>query len=251
MRKLVFFDLDGTIVSHRTNPSHIPALTLDALRRLEAAGHTVALATARGLGTARKYLGELRMHNAVLCNGAHILLGGNTVHLEYIDGAYTREVVRRLLSLPDTVFAADGDCIYAHNATEDNLAYLREQAGGDGYVKPLSALTNACKLDIYGSFRPEPSDTVEVLAGEGSTDIRPAGVSKERGIARFAALSGFDMAETVAVGDGANDAGMLRAAGTGIAVGGADAEALAAADIVAGTIEEGGVFNALRQLGLI
>ena len=48
-QKYIFFDIDGTLVSHVGN-SHIPEATHEALARLKASGHVLAIATARAMG---------------------------------------------------------------------------------------------------------------------------------------------------------------------------------------------------------
>ena len=53
------------------------------------------------------------------------------------------------------------------------------------------------------------------------------------------------------VGDGLNDMEMVRNAATGIAVGGANAELKAVADLVTEDIDEGGLLSAFRKLKMI
>ena len=83
------------------------------------------------------------------------------------------------------------------------------------------------------------------------TDVNVAGVNKAVGINKFAAYYGFEMAQTIAFGDGGNDIPMLRAVGTGIAMGGASETVKAAADYITGTVDENGIQNALIHFGII
>ena len=61
----------------------------------------------------------------------------------------------------------------------------------------------------------------------------------------------IDISETVAFGDGGNDIGMLQHAGIGVAMGNAAPDVKAAADYVTTDVDNFGVINALRHLGLI
>lgn len=69
-------------------------------------------------------------------------------------------------------------------------------------------------------------------------EILPKNVSKGNVLIRLADYLNIDMKNTIAVGDYNNDVSMIKAAGVGIAVGNAIAEAKAAADIITVTNNE-------------
>jgi hydroxymethylpyrimidine pyrophosphatase-like HAD family hydrolase len=55
----------------------------------------------------------------------------------------------------------------------------------------------------------------------------------------------------MAFGDGGNDIPMLRFAGIGVALGGVDQEVMDAADYVTTTVDDNGVYNALKHFQVI
>ena len=55
----------------------------------------------------------------------------------------------------------------------------------------------------------------------------------------------------MAFGDGGNDSGMLRHAGIGVAMGNANEEVKAAADYVTTSVDEDGIYKALKHFGVI
>jgi HAD superfamily hydrolase (TIGR01484 family) len=251
MRRLVFLDIDGTVVSHRSNPSSIPEPTKEAVRLLLAAGHAVAFATGRSRATARKPMEEFGIPDAVLCNGAHILFGGRNAFVENIWRPAVRRTVRHVTHEGCAAYAADTEFLYTLNAPEESLVYLRGQTG-DEYTKPFAEMGDVCKLEYYGTrVRGIPAEKADLINEYGGFGVYPPGICKALGIRRFAELAGFSMRDTVAVGDGENDIGMLREAAVGVAVGGAKEEVRAAADVVADAIEEEGLLKVFSQLGLI
>ena len=62
---------------------------------------------------------------------------------------------------------------------------------------------------------------------------------------------GFKLEETMAFGDGGNDIGMLRHAGIGVAMGNANDEVKAAADYITASVDEDGIYKALKHFGVI
>jgi Cof subfamily protein (haloacid dehalogenase superfamily) len=82
-------------------------------------------------------------------------------------------------------------------------------------------------------------------------DITAKGNTKQNGIDEFIKHFGFKLEETMAFGDGGNDIGMLRHAGIGIAMGNANDEVKAAADYVTASVDEDGIYKALKHFGVI
>ena len=85
----------------------------------------------------------------------------------------------------------------------------------------------------------------------GAYDIVPATGGKVAGIKAYLDRFGIAPEETMAFGDGENDADMLRFAHVGVAMGNADPAAIEAADYVCGDIDEDGLARALERFGLI
>jgi Cof subfamily protein (haloacid dehalogenase superfamily) len=82
-------------------------------------------------------------------------------------------------------------------------------------------------------------------------DITAKGNTKQNGIDQFIKHFGFKLEETMAFGDGGNDIGMLRHAGIGIAMGNAKDDVKAVADYVTDTVDEDGIYKAMKHFGII
>lgn len=82
-------------------------------------------------------------------------------------------------------------------------------------------------------------------------EVSPRGVTKAEAIGEVAAASGFALADTVAFGDGENDAGMVAAAGVGVAMGNAMEAVKEVADLVVASNDEHGIAEGLFRLGLL
>jgi len=67
----------------------------------------------------------------------------------------------------------------------------------------------------------------------------------------MAAYEGFNPQHTMAFGDGGNDTSMILTAGIGIAMGNALDTLKQQADYVTTSVDDDGIFNALKHFGLI
>jgi hydroxymethylpyrimidine pyrophosphatase-like HAD family hydrolase len=62
---------------------------------------------------------------------------------------------------------------------------------------------------------------------------------------------GFELQDVYAFGDGLNDIEMLKAVGTGVAMGNGVPEAKEVADYITTDVSEDGIWNGLKKLNLI
>ena len=83
-----------------------------------------------------------------------------------------------------------------------------------GFSQVLEPLAASLGLDFYMANNLEVIDGL--LTGKISGEIVDADM-KAKTLRHWAELNGFDVADTVAIGDGANDIAMLKASGFGIA----------------------------------
>jgi Cof subfamily protein (haloacid dehalogenase superfamily) len=253
--KLVFFDIDGTLVSH-AGRSHVPKATAEALKRLAQKGHVPAVATARNLALTRKTAAALGIDLLVCCNGAQGVLKGELLYETFLSEDFARafrEWARAKNSpFSQKAYALDSENVYT-DLNEDYLdAFILAQAGRD-CKKPLAYAEWIQLVCVFEPFPPQWRERrdVDVVEFPNSTEFRPPGTSKWSGIARAAAAAGFDAEDLVAVGDGLNDVDMIQNASLGIAVGGARPELKSVADFIAQDIDEGGILSAFRDLGMI
>ena len=78
-------------------------------------------------------------------------------------------------------------------------------------------------------------------------EIMPRGVDKGAAIAGLIERLGLEREDVIACGDGLNDLAMIKYAGLGVAMGNAQPEIKAAADVVTGTNDEDGLVSVIEQ----
>lgn len=76
-KKIVFLDIDGTILNHE---KQIPEATKNAVKQLQDNGIDVAIATGRSIVDTTEIAAVLGISNLVTFNGAHVTYDGETVY---------------------------------------------------------------------------------------------------------------------------------------------------------------------------
>lgn len=82
-------------------------------------------------------------------------------------------------------------------------------------------------------------------------DFTAKGVNKAKGLREMAASQHIDISETMAFGDGGNDVPILQAAGIGVAMGNASIDVKKAADYTTSSVDDDGIYNALKYWNII
>ena len=248
-KKLIFFDIDGTLISH-AGGSHVPEPTAEAVKRLKQNGHTPAIATARNWALTRKTAASFGIGLSVCCNGAHVTWSGNRHETRLLSEGFTKIFREEAFPLPS--YALSTENIYTEMNEDYFDAFIIEQAGHS--CKKSSAEADHIQLAYIFSSLPlqwSGHEEIDIIENPRYMEIRPSGVSKWSGIVTAAAAAGFELEDIAAIGDGLNDIEMVRNAPLGLAVGGANPELKEVADMVTEDIDEGGIFSAFRKLDLI
>ena len=262
-RRIVFLDVDGTIIAH---DGTIPDSAVAAIREARAAGHRVLLATGRSPRELDPRLERIGFDGAVLSAGAFVHLGGAWVAERPMPVPMVRRMVEvfELLGLDYALQARDG--VHPSDGSEEDVAQLLALTDDRlGTTAPRAPLDRVAKAVFLGSS-PDAYDRVRrALDGEGFTvitgtmpsigtgggEVSQTGVSKGAAILALLAREGIDPSRAIGIGDNNNDLEMLEVCGVGIAMGNATAPALAAADEVTGTVLEDGLAAAFARHGLV
>ena len=252
MIRAVFFDIDGTLLSHSTNS--VPEKTMRALHALREQGIKVIICTGRHA----MEMEELGMF--ILPADGYILLNGQMVMNEKHEiiastpftGETKETLVRMFNEKKIPIVIMEEKDIYISFVND----YVRAaQAAVHTSVPPVGEYTGN---DIYmciGYFNEYPDTVIPGVQRaswyDGADDLIPEHISKASGMKECLAYYGIDVSETMAFGDGDNDAEMIAYAGTGIAMGNATERVKACADYVTADIDEDGVYQALVHFGLL
>ncbi|GHV38896.1 hydrolase [Clostridia bacterium] len=251
--KVITIDGDGTLLNSDLS---ISPENKKAIAYAREKGARVLLCSGRSYMTLREFAREvgLQKGDVVICfNGALIIDGGTdeTLFSSQISAQKANEVLDLLKPIKtekaDFLIYTDSYSALVERESADVKAY-QEISKVNVTVVPnlqsaVSDLGEIVKILILGErdVLPAMAKAAEsagivglssFFSSETLYEFISEDCSKGTGLAYAAKRYGADMAETIAIGDQANDISMIKAAGVGVAMKNATDEAKAAADYV-------------------
>jgi len=256
MIKAAFFDVDGTLLSHKSK--QVPPSARAALKKLKEAGIPCIVATGRQISEMEKLpIADIAFDGYLTLNGQLMLDGKKQiVFSKPITGKVKDFLIRQFQEHRFPALLVEEKYTYLNYVTDHVHAV---QAAISSAVPPLDTYRGGEIYQVCAYLRPEEEYHVAPVAGDcvitrwhfGGMDVVAKGGGKVSGIRDYLDATGIKREEIIAFGDGENDIEMLRFAGIGVAMGNAVEEAKAAADYVTADIDDDGIEKALKHLGLI
>ena len=261
--RLLALDVDGTLLdSHHQLPPRVARAVVAARE----AGLTVTLATGKLLASIQPLMETLGLSGPQIClNGAAIMKDLTTPPLWYapLPDSDRRDVIAAVRRLaPETLisqFALDAIYVDREHPSLRVFEEFGEQAPkmtSDllAVVEPLTA-----KMLVVGSLEHIPLlyKRVAPLLGERLYIMTTMPIfleffqfvaNKGHALRSLRESLGMAQQEVIAIGDGANDAPLLREAGLAISMANGAPETRAAAQVIAPTNDEDGVAVILERL---
>lgn len=261
--RLIATDLDGTLLN---SENMVPPANRRALEQALAQGVQLVLATARKRASLYAVVGELGLPCACIAhNGGRVWdWQGNELRHLVVGLGLAREIARfaEAQAIP-LIMTVDEIDYYSAAYWSNSVGHLPE----DRVVAPLTTALHAppTRIIVAGSAAIEQvtatfgaaSDSIVVhryYSREGavaSAMVTHPHATKEAALAELVQHIDVSPGEVLAIGDSEADAGMLRWAGVGVAMGNSMPEARTAAQWIAPTHDEAGLAAAIKRFVLV
>lgn len=269
MGKLVFLDIDGTIINFN---KEISESTIKAIKKAQENGHKVFICSGRMYGIIDDFIKDIGFDGYVASAGARVIVDGKDVFYRTIE---PDKLVKawEILKAHKSVFrfkGISGVCMgpdeyrqmlmtekgkmisktWKFNITDDVAGYTDMESGDynnaditvDEMQKEFDEKIGEYFTVIMASF-----DEATPYFGE----VLIKGVNKGSGIAEVVKYLGAKQEDTIGIGDSSNDIDMLNYVGTAVAMGNALNEVKELADFVTTDVDNDGIWNAFKKLNLI
>ncbi|ABR47113.1 Cof-like hydrolase [Alkaliphilus metalliredigens QYMF] len=255
-RKIVFFDIDGTLLDH---DKKMPDSTKKAIKDLKDKGVYVAIATGRAPFHFEDIREELGIDTYVSCNGGYVVLEGKVIYKSILPTEDLRAIENLAMkSQHPIIYLNHQDFkvnIEGHPAVEKCMADLKlSEPLYDPNFMSQNEIYHAilcCQKEEEAIYMNRSEDFVFLRWHEQALDIIPKGLSKAKGIEAILKALSYERKDSYAFGDGHNDMEMLEFVGTGIAMGNALAELKLKANFVTEQVSKDGILLGLKKVALL
>ena len=262
MKKVIFTDIDGTILDGTRGFPRVSEKNLYALKQIRENGSYVIISSGRSHSIINKEILDTKPAGFILCNGSYIEVNGEVIYKSVLE----KKAIDRIVECTKT---CHGLCIYethdivgTTDANEELIAFFMKQwnmpsvdiivreTGDQEIYKMLPAFLSEtdCK-----NFEQLLNHEFELKKQKGvlAYDVTSKHITKGEALKKVLNYLHMDKKDAIAFGDSMNDVDMLKEAGTGVAVLNADSYLKENADELCEDCLEDGFYHWLVRKGII
>ncbi len=276
MKKLLFFDIDGTLAYPQQQPG---ASTVEAIRQARQTGHMAFISTGRTIDSIPEAVSRIGFDGGIFSAGGQVAIGQKVIFnfhmadtllqqllirlrtmsvfyaLETADGRFHSENADEILRLSDLTGISESALKLTYGILFDPGMRPMSEYGGQPVFKiayhcPKGAVRTRLSAELEGVAKLVDYDNLlelPISVGE----ISDPAVNKGNAIRALCRHLGMTTDDCIAFGDSMNDSEMLQTVGIGVAMGNSPDAVKALADMVCDRCECDGIAKALRKLNLI
>ena len=247
MKKLLLFDLDGTLL--KTDKT-ISERTVEALDKCRDMGYIIGICTSRGEQNCCSFLKKIKPNIFISSGGALIKYNNEYIYKNLFSNKRTKELINEIRTVCGDYVEITVDTIDRHYWNYRIDPKRTDSSWGSSTWTDYNNFSEEA-LKICAEIFDEKS--AELLEQE-LTDcdivrfsdgfwykITKRGVTKKSAIQMICDKCGIKLSNVIAFGDDYADIDMLKLSGIGIAMGNAIKEVKEAADIIIGSNDEDGI----------
>lgn len=272
-KKVVFLDVDGTLCNEL---GLVPTTAKKAIQKARKNGHKVYLCTGRSKAEIYDEIWEVGFDGMIGAGGGYIESDGEVLQHKQFSQADVEDILQYFNTHNMEFYIECNHGLYANEGCYQHLRQISKElqkkgedaSGCDQFCNALTPLPNEelkevnkiCFLDSghpFDEVKERYQDKFTIIHctvpmfGKNSGEVVLKGIDKAMAMEYLLYAINQQHCETIAIGDGMNDAVMLAYATHGIAMGNADERLKALAENVVGTHDEGGIEEAFRKYGLL
>lgn len=260
-KKIMFFDIDGTILTEDTHI--IPESTKNAIKKAREKGHLAFINTGRTYFNVEKEVREIGFDGFVCGCGTYIKIDNQVIEaatIEEANGIKVMEVLRKykmeavLEGLEDVYFdngSIESDDMKRLKKYFNKRGYGLKKKWGDGVIfdKIFAKANPDTDIEEFKAVLGDNFDYID--RGSGRYEIVPSGYSKASGIKRVLEYHRLPLENAYVFGDSSNDLSMFEYVPNSIAMENSDECIYNIASFITRDIHEDGIAYAMEQFGII
>ena len=260
MKKIVFFDIDGTLIDTFHGKNDISPAVKQAIHKLQSLGHYAFIATGRPYAFISHQLWDFGFDGFVLSNGAQVVLSGKTIYEDKMDKTFVKTLAneldahgieyvlegerysyikpksQRLFDICESINVSKELIKRDYNLDEVEIYKFEIFCNDEEIEKHCMRVVDG--YPDYGYYYSINGCLFEVFAKRNH---------KAKGIEKALEILNIPIENSYAFGDGDNDIEMLKTVGCGIAMGNASDYVKSFANRVTQTVGNDGVAFGINE----
>ncbi len=260
-RKIVFFDIDGTIYMYNKG---IPKDTIQAIKQLRENGHIAVICTGRTKSIVFSEILNIGFDGIIAGAGTYAEYNGEEIYRYVLDKDLLNETVDAMKKHNIMAIAEGIECVCfdlermpeKYKSVYD--IYIETPGNHIGNIEDIDEISAsklsgaAINVSDMRDFKKEYADRFTLVNhDEDYVEMIPKGYSKAYGIEKMIKYLDIPWENTYAFGDSMNDYEMLKYVNYGVAMGNASKKFKKEMKYTTEDYDKGGIKNALERFGLI
>lgn len=254
--KIVFFDIDGTVID--LNTKKISNKMLQTLVQLKEKNIILCIATGRPPMSLPRFE-EVEFDTFLTFNGSYCFNKDHLIFSNPIPTADVKKIIHNAASINRPVSIATTKRLAANGRDQDLIDYYAFTKQEVEIAEDFEEVVNeeiyqvmlGCREEEYAQIMKDVLNAKITAWWDRAVDIIPANGGKGRGVEKILEYYHLTKEEAMAFGDGNNDIEMLKAVGLGVAMGNASAELKEIADDLCGHVAADGIYEYCKEHGFI
>lgn len=258
-KKILFFDVDSTLYSHKTNC--IPKSTIEAIQLAKKNGHIIVLATGRSklLTESLGIFEHIDFDYFVTINGTLVLDKQDNIIYSL---PCEKKAIKKVLQLVDEnnlnmcFISKDDYYLYKDEDKRSHLGYdplhIKVPPKKHYNNEDIYQINLFCEDKYINDFINETDKYLAYSKLDNyGYDVYAKGQTKASGIIHLINYLNIDIKDTIAFGDGHNDKEMIELCNIGVAMGNAIPKVKEVSNYITDDIDNNGIYNAMKYFNLI
>lgn len=260
-KKILFFDIDGTILSETTHT--IPSSAFDAIQKARENGHIAIVNTGRPFATIDQMIKDISFDGYICGCGTNIYFHDKEVYHHRLD-EQTRKKIIELAYLYNVDCMLEGKyaTCFKTEAFHPFIDFLKEKYLKEGHnikVYPKDSITDFDKFTVWytdrgdiESFKKAIQDDFTIIQrADDFIEVVPHCCSKATGIDVLTEYLGMTIDSTISFGDSTNDLSMLEHTKESVAMGNSNPILFDKVTYITTHVDNDGIKNALMHFELL
>lgn len=261
MKRIIFFDIDGTLLDEETQV--VSQSTRDAIKKAQDNGHLCIINTGRARCALNKIITDMNFDGYICGCGTYVEFQGKEILHARLNDVVKKLVIQASIDdHMDSVLEGKNGIYFPGNYQHSFISNIIERYTKENFPIETYVYDKVSDFDKFASWYHQDSDVdhfKEIISPYFDIiqrdidfiEVIPKGCSKSTGIQVLIDYLNMTLDQTISVGDSTNDLAMLEYTKESVAMGNSNPVLFDIVTYTTTDIRDNGIYNALKHFEVI